>query len=1388
MRSLLTLFFVTLFAAKATAETPKLNILFLGDNAGHLPAARFAQLQPVFAARNITLTYTDKLDVLSAEGLQPYDGLMIFANHTSAKPEQIQAIVDYVKGGKGFIPVHCASFCFTGSEDYIKLVGAQFRSHTTGVFRVKAVAEHPILAGFDSFESWDETYVHTKHNPVNRVVLQVRAEKDLQEPWTWVRTEGQGRVFYTAWGHDQRTWSHPGFINLLERGTRWACGQEPSLAGPYVDAPAMTIPTGNPKAFEYMPAKVPNYPPSKTWGVLAEPITTMQKPLPAEESIKHYATPKDFRLELFAADGDFQGGKPMAINWDERGRLWAAVTTDYPNEMQKPGEGRDKIVILEDTNSDGRADKFTVFADKLSIPTSLLCVHGGVIIHQAPHTLFLKDTDDDGVADIRQVLFTGWDTKDTHAGPSNLHYGFDNWIYGSVGYGGFNGTVNGEKLSFKQGYYRFKLQSSGKELQVTKLEFLRSTNNNTWGFAFDAQGRIFGSTANGCPLVHLAIPNRYYEKVRGLTPGVLPNIALDNTYHPITDKVRQVDWHNGFTSAANCAIYTGNVYPPEYAGAVFVSDPTGHLTATFKLQGVGTDFVARYGWNLVAGQDEWNAPIDAQVGPDGMVWILDWYNYIVQHNPTPQGFKTGKGNAYETDLRDKKHGRIYRVVYTNAKHDATPKLSPEAKPGALAEALKHPNLFWRLHAQRLIVERNLNLGDELKTLAANPYAAVHVKHLPGGQTLATKPDELSMLLELSDTAPSPASGAMLAEKLAKLTSLTDKNLADATTIAAATHAEYVLNALAVTKATWTPTSLLALERVAATYASTAPASIGRVLPAIAGVSQAADTVITGLLNGWPKKDRPTLSATEQAAFKKLLPTVSTNTRGRLLKLGTTWGVEGLEAETANIAKGLLTEVSNAKLADSDRILAAKQAIELQPNSDASVTALLSVLNTQSSSSFTQGILEALSPSTAKTLGSAITAKLKDLPTSARSNALRVVLARTDATKAYLDAVEAGTLRFDMLALDQKTALAAHPNADIATRAKKLLALGGGLPDANRQKVIDELHPILAKVGDVGNGKKMFTTHCAKCHKHGAEGLVIGPDLTGFAVHPKEEILIHVIDPSRSVEGNYRSYIARLADGRVLTGLLAAESKTTIEILDAENKRSTVNRTDLDELSESPKSLMPEGFEKQMTAVEITDLLEFLTQKGKYLPIPLDKYATSITTQGMFFEANGLPERLVFKDWTPKVFDGVPFVLTDPQGSKTKNAILLYSTSGELPKAMPKSVLLPCNASAKAIHLLSGIGGWSHPFNTEKTVSLIVRLHYADGKTEDHPLRNGVHFADYIRKVDVPESKFAYLMQGGQQVRYLSINPKRTETIKNIEFVKGPDATAPIVMAVTIETP
>ena len=675
------------------------EILFLGDNGHHKPMERVGEIMAALGDKGINFTYTDKLEDLNADNLNRFDGLLIYANWDSLPKPQEKALMDYVSAGHGLIPVHCASYCFRNSAEYVdKLVGGQFFRHKMDTIQMRLIEKpNSMLAGLPHLKAYDETYIHTHLQPDNNV-LAVRDVKPTQaadvtaagrpgaveEPYTWTRQYGKGRVFYTAYGHDERTWSQPGFQQMLERGILWAVG----------DAVKKLHDDLNPQPFAYHEApQLPNY--EKRPGPQLE-----QEALSPEESMKHLQVPVDFTLDLFAHEPNVM--HPIAMAWDERGRLYALITKDYPNE-RKPEGGSDYIVICEDTDKDGKADKFTRFAEGLSIPTGMAFGNGGLYVSQAPHMLFLQDTNGDDKADVKKIVFTGFGTFDTHAGPSNLHYGFDNWIWGSVGYSGFKGRIGQDSVKFSQGFFRFRPDGS-------KLEHVTNTSNNTWGLGFSETGDVFGSTANNAHGWYMAIPNRYFNGASHLRENGSRSTDTHKDMKPITEKVRQVDVFGGFTAAAGHNVYTARAFPKNYWNRVaFVSEPTGHIVHQNVMEKTGTDFADAeadgVGFNLLAGSDEWFAPVFAEVGPDGAVWVVDWYSYIIQHNPTPKGATNGSGNAYETPLRDFTHGRIYRVGYKNAPTYAPITLSKD-RPAELVTALKNTNMFWRMTAQRLLIERN----------------------------------------------------------------------------------------------------------------------------------------------------------------------------------------------------------------------------------------------------------------------------------------------------------------------------------------------------------------------------------------------------------------------------------------------------------------------------------------------------------------------------------------------------------------------------------------------------------------------------------------------------------------------------------------------------------
>ena len=228
------------------------------------------------------------------------------------------------------MPLHCASYCFLNSPKYIALVGAQFQRHGTGEFDTKVVdPSHPIMKGFEPFRTWDETYVHPKHNEKDRHVLQVRAEGQTDEPWTWVRTQGKGRVFYTAYGHDGRTWQNPGFHDLVERGIRWAVeqGARSSTAGAEWRPGCRRSPTTSRRPRSRTTCR------AASGARRASRSAQMQHPLSPEESMRHLVVPAGFEPRLFAAEPEI--AKPICMTWDHRGRLWIAESVDYPNTKHR---------------------------------------------------------------------------------------------------------------------------------------------------------------------------------------------------------------------------------------------------------------------------------------------------------------------------------------------------------------------------------------------------------------------------------------------------------------------------------------------------------------------------------------------------------------------------------------------------------------------------------------------------------------------------------------------------------------------------------------------------------------------------------------------------------------------------------------------------------------------------------------------------------------------------------------------------------------------------------------------------------------------------------------------------------------------------------------------
>lgn len=940
--------------APLQAQAPaggRVKVLFLGDDGHHQPNPRAKSLLPVLADRGIDLFYSDDPADLNLEKLRQYHVVMAYNNHGAISADQLRALLGFVRNGGGFVPLHSASAAFQNAPEYIALVGAFFARHGTGSFStVHIEPDHPVLAGLSPFESWDETYVHSNHNPAGRTVLAVRRENGVDEPWTWVRSEGSGRVFYTAWGHDERTWTNPGFHDLVENGIRWAAGDwaKDRVTGPQVTMMALSAPLPN-----YLPP-VPDQPRMGT------PYSEAQVALSPEDALEMMIVPPGFRVENFAAEPILY--KPIDFTWDERGRMWVVETIDYPNTLLDEGvPGSDRVVILEDTDNDGQADKRTVFAEGLNLATSLMFINGGVVVAQAPHMYFFQDRDGDDVADVVQILNTGWprmNPGDTHGTPSNLRYGFDNRIWGSVGYNGYAGTSGGvqyDRNTFYAGAFSF--DRSGEN-----INYIGRTSNNTWGLGFTEDNNVFLSTANNRPASFVHIAGDYYRSIGLPTPVTLPNIADRNDIYPVRG-IMQVDQFGRYTAGSGWEVYTARAFPREFWNrAAFVSDPTGHMVGWFDLQENGSTFVAKNRWNILASRDAWAAPIQAKVGPDGALWIADFYSLVAQHNPTPPGWVTGEGAAYETPYRDKEHGRIYRVVHEDAPA-AVPMRLDNATPAQLVAALANDNMFWRQTAQRLLVDRGvldvvpalISLVDDqsVDELGLNP-AALHaiwtldgldapaiyppamaavrraLRHpaasvrraaleiLPRDQELATAilapgafdqdPDfrvRIQAILTLSELPASATGAAWLDRMLRDPENITDQWIPDAIAIAGLQQSpSFLMDILARPLAQSDSAYVDGIGRLVTlatrSYSVQGPAQTAMIVDVMSVIPRVDPVIGMAILNGvlqgnsgWPANQPPNLSAAQETQLRNSAQGASEMMTARFNAIAQRWGTPDL---------------------------------------------------------------------------------------------------------------------------------------------------------------------------------------------------------------------------------------------------------------------------------------------------------------------------------------------------------------------------------------------------------------------------------------------------------------------------------------------------------------
>ncbi|HEY1381687.1 MAG TPA: PVC-type heme-binding CxxCH protein, partial [Gemmataceae bacterium] len=1185
-------------------------------------------------------TYSDKVEDLNPKTLAGYDGLIIYANTTRISPDQEKALLDYVESGKGFIPLHCASYCFLNSPKYVELVGAQFKSHNTGTFRtVIAEPNHPVMKGFKGFESWDETYVHTKHNEKDRTVLEYRVEGDKKEPWTWVRTQGQGRVFYTAWGHDERTWGHPGFQNLVERGIRWACGGDPSVVPGYADQAEMTKVSKDVKPFEYKEANVPFYPPNQRFGATGANLKKMQLPLDPAESMKHIVHPTDFELRLFASEEQLGGGKPICMNWDERGRLWVAVTLDYPNNKQPEGQGHDRILILEDTDGDGRADKTSVFADGLLIPTGLEPGDGGVYVAQSTELLHLKDFDGDGRADVRRTVLSGFGTEDTHHNLHTLRWGPDGRLYmnQSVYTRTDTETPRGVVRLKGGGVFRF-------DPLAGQLDILFRGWWNPWGHQFDEFGQSFLTDGAGNDGISYGLPGASYAaapRARRMFTSISPG---------------------NYPKFSSLEIIHSRHFPADWQGDYITCDFRANKVVRFKVEENGAGYVARQLPDVLRSTDVTFRPIDVKLGPDGALYVADWSNPIINHGEVD----------FRDPRRDRWHGRIWRITAKGRPLNPRRNLADAPTP-ALLDALLSPDGYDRAQARRVLAER----GPAIRAAVADwlrrqPRDAARLQALWLDEAIHTvDPSLLHLVLAAGDgriraaavrvlgewVNSVPAAKQWLAERIAD--DHPRVRLEAVRALARIPSAESADRALRVLDkpmdrfldyALWLTVNELADPLLAAIESGTLPA--GDEDRKLAFVLNAVESAKAGYVLG-KLLDRHPLTRDGHGPWIELIGRAGTPAElRRLYEQATTNGFDDSAmaralaalADAARLRRihpnGEVTALTKLLDHPADAVRAA--AIRLAGGWGlAEATPRILQLATARSAppSLRLAALEALrdlrGPETVAGLRKLATDVDESFPVrrQAALSLLAVAPAKAiDPLRELFATItaepEAGGLwravlgtgnvspRLAAALRDQPLPPAAAAAGlrvakEAAGRHQDLILVltrqsGDTAPRVYTGGDVERMAALAKLAGDPARGETIYRRpelRCVSCHAIGGAGGKVGPDLTSAgAASPMDYLVESVYLPDKAIKEGFHSVQIETLDGRVTTGILVRETGREVILRDADGKEVAIPRTSIHERTAS-RSLMPAGLVDHLFESEQRDLFRFLSELGK--PGPFD---------------------------------------------------------------------------------------------------------------------------------------------------------------------------------------
>ncbi len=962
-----------------------------------------------------------------------------------------------------------------------------------------------------------------------------------------------------------------------------------------------------------------------------EDLREFLKPIPprsAEESLATFETIDGFEMQLVASEPLVVD--PIAAAFDENGDLYVCEMRDYP---YKPAAGISPIGtlrLLRDTNADGIFDESHVFADELLWAGGVAPWKGGVFVAAAPNIWYLKDTDGDHKADVRLRIYTGFGTGNQQAMLNNLTWGPDHRIYGSTAHnGGLISTVGGpakgaDPVSVAGHDFRFDPETG---------QFEAITGTVQFGNSFDDWGNRF-LCSESRPLLHAMLPERYLARnpylpvpsaIQNLTDGPVPIFRISplerwriiRSSRRVAEGGRSPDAagasHHVIDAAAGVTIYRGGTFPASFQGNVFIGGAQNNLIHRRNLIPSGITFTssrADQGTEFMRSSDNWFRPVNFVNAPDGTLYVLDMYREILESIHVPDDVM-----KYLDLTSGREHGRIYRIAPKDFEYSTRQHLG-NATTTKLVAALESPHSYFRDTAHRLLHETQDPAAiAPLRRLLSDstlPQARLHALWSLSGLDALTDQD---LMIALADTHPAVQEHGIrltelrldesqqLLQRVIELTSHDNQRLRTQAAFSLGESSEQAA-AVALARLMTGSADNAVLRTAVLSSAGSQPLVLLKELHTQKNVDPESLKQLAAMIGarGDYSEVNQVLNLPNKAEDVPLLRSMGLALRERGLTL--TW-----ESMPANTGRILASHFANAATVafettagHSERIHAV-QLMSCFPL-HSSGEHLRDLLNFEQPEAIQLAALDALAGYQNPEVAAWILEGWQQQTPAVRSKAQSVLLSRPQWTLAFLQAAVAENVGVSQVDSIRRSMLLKHSNDEIQTLARQLFeeSLSNG-----RSSVIESYQPAVAGGGDSAAGKKVFLRVCGGCHRIGADGYAVGPDLTSSPSRDAAALLSHILDPNRYILPNFESYVVVDTSGRIFTGIISSQTATSVTLKRADNQTDTILRTNIEELVGTGKSLMPDGLENKLSVAEMKDLITYLQvvkQPGDTKSLPI----------------------------------------------------------------------------------------------------------------------------------------------------------------------------------------